>query len=44
MRFLLIFILIYSSAQARLQRKDFLDNCDWCKDQAKSTQPLDIGE
>jgi len=30
--------------QARIQRGDFLDNCDWCKNQASSTQPLDIGE
>jgi hypothetical protein len=29
---------------ARLQRQDYLDNCDWCKEQAKYTQPLDLGE
>lgn len=27
-----------------MQIKDFLDNCDWCKQQAKTTQPLDLNE
>lgn len=44
MRFLLLFILIYICLEARVERKDFLDNCDWCKNQAKFTQPLDLGE
>lgn len=28
----------------RPQRKDFLDNCDWCVDKSKYNEPLDIGE
>lgn len=27
-----------------MQRSDFLDNCEWCVKQSRSTQPLDIGE
>ena len=27
-----------------VQRSNFLDNCEWCVRQSKSTQPLDIGE
>lgn len=32
------------TANPRLQISDFLDNCDWCRDKARYTQPLDIGE
>ena len=32
------------TANPRLQRSDFLDNCDWCKEKAKYNEPLDIGE
>lgn len=44
MRFLLLMFVIPSILWARLQRQDFLDNCDWCKEQAKYTQPLNLGE
>ena len=44
MRFLLLIFLTCSILRAKLQIKDYLDDCDWCKNQLKSTQPLDIGE
>lgn len=28
----------------RLQIKDYLDNCSWCRGKARNTEPLDIGE
>ena len=44
MRFYAYFYINILFCTSKIAIKDFLDNCDWCKDQAKSTQPLDIGE
>ena len=32
------------TAKPRLQIKDYLDDCEWCKQQVRYTQPLDLGE
>ena len=32
------------TAKPRLQIADFLDDCTWCKEKSRYTEPLDIGE
>lgn len=41
--YVIIFLAI-TGYDPRPQREDFLDNCEWCIDKRKYTEPLDIGE
>lgn len=37
-------ICSFLAATPKLQINDYLDDCSWCEEQAKYTQPLNIGE
>lgn len=42
MKYLLFFMILVSLNARYIQRSDILDDCDWCRNKAKYTQPLDF--
>ena len=43
-RLICCFVMLINTASSRVQIKDLLDDCDWCKEQSTKFQALDLSD